>query len=91
MTNVVEFPDKRTELHNKLAGEIVASIVKPVIDAGGTMPEVLVVLESVVVGTLLAVTKWDWKDDKQRQCIAAQAYLDSMAQAAAIRLRQIQA
>lgn len=44
----------QTELHNKLAGEIVRSIVKPPLEAGGQFTDVLVLLESVVVGVLLA-------------------------------------
>ena len=49
--------EKQTELHNRIAGPIVASIVKPVMDAGGSYTDVLVVLESVVVGVMLVVVK----------------------------------
>lgn len=45
------------ELHNRLAGEIVKSIVKPPLEAGGTMIDVMVLLESVVVGVVLAGVK----------------------------------
>jgi hypothetical protein len=44
----------QAELHNKLAGEIVASIVKPVLEGGGSWSDVLIVTESVVVGISLA-------------------------------------
>lgn len=44
----------QSELHNRIAGEIVASIVRPPIEAGGTMLDVMVVLESVVTGVILA-------------------------------------
>lgn len=47
----------QNEIHNKLAGQIVAAIVKPPIDAGGEYTDVLVVLESVIVGVMLVVTK----------------------------------
>lgn len=42
-----------TELHNKLAGQIVASIVRPVIDGGGKYTDVMVLTESVLVGVAL--------------------------------------
>jgi hypothetical protein len=41
------------EIHNQIAGPIVASIVRPVIEAGGKMTDVLVVLESVILGVML--------------------------------------
>jgi hypothetical protein len=43
----------QAELHNKLAGEIVGDIVRPVMASGGNMSSALVVLESVVLGILL--------------------------------------
>jgi hypothetical protein len=46
-----------SELHNKLAGEIVASIVKPVVESGGGRGDVLVLTESVVLGVLLALQR----------------------------------
>lgn len=49
--------NRETELHNRLAGEIVRSIVVPVVEGGGTTSEILVLLESVNVGVLLAVAK----------------------------------
>lgn len=47
----------QTEIHNRIAGEIVASIVKPPLEAGGKFTDVLVVLESVVVGVMLVGVK----------------------------------
>jgi hypothetical protein len=49
--------ETQTEIHNRLAGQIVASIVKPPLEAGGDMTDVLVLLESVVTGVLTAVVK----------------------------------
>lgn len=40
-------------LHNKLAGEIIATIVRPPIEAGGGMIDVLILLESVILGVML--------------------------------------
>jgi hypothetical protein len=45
------------ELHNRLAGEIVASIVKPPIAAGGEFTDVLILLESVIVGVCAVAVK----------------------------------
>lgn len=39
-----------TDLHNKLAGEIVKSIVRPILEAGGARTDILVLTESVVTG-----------------------------------------
>jgi hypothetical protein len=49
--------DTQTELHNRLAGEIVASIVKPPLEAGGGPTDVLVLLESVILGVTLTLVK----------------------------------
>ena len=49
--------DTQADLHNRLAGQIVASIVKPPLETGGTETDVLVLLESVIVGTVLAIVK----------------------------------
>lgn len=43
----------QSEIHNEMAGKIVASIVKPPLDAGGEFTDVLVLLESVVLGVML--------------------------------------
>ena len=45
------------DLHNKLAGEIVASIIKPVFDNGGSAEEVMVLTESVLAGVVLVLVK----------------------------------
>lgn len=53
--------DKLTDSHNALAGEIVTRIVKSTIDAGGNTSSVMVLLESVVTGVLMAcghIDKW---------------------------------
>jgi hypothetical protein len=41
--------------HNEQAGEIVTQIVKPIFDLGGSEGDVLVMLESIVVGVLLTM------------------------------------
>ena len=41
------------EIHNHLAGEIVRQIVRTPLDAGGQFTDVLVILESVVIGVML--------------------------------------
>lgn len=48
----------QSELHNKLAGQIVASIVRPPLEEGGSETDVLVLLESVITGVILYVTKF---------------------------------
>ena len=52
-----EAPEGPSELHNRLAGQIVASIIKPVLDRRGDTAEILVLLESVVAGVLLGTVK----------------------------------
>lgn len=47
----------QSKLHNRLAGQIVASIVRPVLNGGGSETDVLVLLESVTVGVALAIIK----------------------------------
>ncbi len=47
----------QSELHNALAGPVVASIVRPVIEAGGEPSDVMVLAESVIVGVALACIK----------------------------------
>lgn len=49
--------DDQTEIHNRIAPAIVKQIVKEPIEAGGSNTDVLVVLESVIVGVLLAIVK----------------------------------
>ena len=47
----------QSDLHNRIVGDIVRSIVIPPLMAGGDYKSVLVVLESVVAGVLLAMVK----------------------------------
>lgn len=49
--------DVKTELHNKLAGEVVASIVRPILGGGGATEDVMVLTESVLVGVALVCIK----------------------------------
>ncbi len=69
----------QSELHNRLAGEIVKSIVKPPIEAGGDWKDVLVLFESVVVGVTLAVSRIGG-DEK---------VLDTVVEGAKLRLAKI--
>lgn len=62
----------QTEIHNRIAGEIVKSIVRPPIEAGGKAGDVLVVLESVVLGTLLALSELnDWGEIERETYLRA--------------------
>lgn len=45
------------QIHNRDAGDIVKDIVRPTLEAGGQMTEVLVLLESVVVGVVMVAVK----------------------------------
>jgi hypothetical protein len=45
------------ELYNRLSGEIVTTIVRPMILEGMTTTEALVLLESVIAGVCLAIVK----------------------------------
>lgn len=47
----------QNEVHNRIAGDIVKSIVKPPLDAGGEFTDVLIVLESVILGVMLVAVK----------------------------------
>jgi hypothetical protein len=49
--------ENQRQLHNKLAGQIVASIVRPPIEAGGTFTDVMILTESVLVGVAAACIK----------------------------------
>lgn len=57
------FPQQETEplsqadLHNRLAGRINASIIKPILESGGDFADVLVLLESIIFGVILTSTK----------------------------------
>ena len=46
-----------TELHNRLAPEIVSRIIRETLAAGGDSVDVMVLTESVVLGALLACVK----------------------------------
>lgn len=45
------------QVHNQVAGDIVRQIVKPTLEAGGEMTDVLVLLESVVLGVMFVAVK----------------------------------
>lgn len=45
------------ELHNRISGEIVASIVKPPLATGGSFTDVLVLLESVITGVIVTTVR----------------------------------
>lgn len=47
----------QTEIHNRLAGEIVKAIVQPPLEAGGKFTDVLVILESVILRVMLMAVK----------------------------------
>ena len=47
----------QTALHNKLAGKISTDIIKSVLTSGGSVTDVMVLTESVVVGVALACIK----------------------------------
>jgi len=47
-------PFKASAHHNAEAGKIVASIVSPIVLGGGTMSDVMILTESVLVGVALA-------------------------------------
>lgn len=46
--------ETQADVHNKLAGAIVAQIVRGPLDAGGEVTDVMVLTESVLVGVALA-------------------------------------
>lgn len=47
----------QNEIHNRIVRDIVASIVKPPLTAGGQFTDVLIVLESVILGVVLMAVK----------------------------------
>jgi hypothetical protein len=54
---------KQTDVHNRIVGDIVRSIVQPPIEAGGSFISVLVVLESVTLGVLLSLQRLEkWSE-----------------------------
>jgi hypothetical protein len=52
--------------HNDISRDLLMRIVKPVIEAGGTTGEVMVILESVVAGVLTACAEIDGHSAEQR-------------------------
>lgn len=50
-------PEHKAALHNKLAGQIAAEIIRPVITSGGDVADVMVLAESVMIGVALACIK----------------------------------
>lgn len=49
---------KQSALHNKIAGEIVKSIINPVAESGGNIGDVMILTESVLVGVALACIRF---------------------------------
>lgn len=47
----------QSDLHNRIVGEIVKSIVVPPLTAGGDYKDVMVILESVIAGVVLGMFK----------------------------------
>lgn len=47
----------QSDLHNRIAGEIVKMIVMPPLEAGGDFKDVMVLLESVIAGVVLGMFK----------------------------------
>lgn len=43
----------KTTLHNRIAPEALKAIIRPINEAGGSVEDILVVLESVIVGVVL--------------------------------------
>ena len=70
-----------TELHNKLAGQIVRSIVTPILESGGSRAAILVLTESVVAGV---VEFCALKDD-----VAREEVLEALIEGARQRVEQL--
>ena len=69
----------QTDLHNMLAGETVAAIVCPPIAAGGDFVNVMLLLESVILGVYLAAVRlggdvpvWDVMSERIKERLAEQ-------------------
>jgi len=75
----------QTEIHNRIANDIVKAIVKPPLDAGGQFTDVLVVLESVILGVILVGVKLGG-DDK----VLDEVVLHVKERLAKARLRRIE-
>jgi hypothetical protein len=71
----------QSELHNRIVGEIVKSIVVPPLTAGGDYKDVMVVLESVIAGVVLGMFKLGGDD----------IVLDTVLDGAKVRVQEIMA
>lgn len=80
--------DTQTEIHNRLVGELLNGIVKPPMEAGGDTSDVLVLLESVVVGVMLWLARIDAADGRPP---ASDVYMDALAAGVKIRVAFLQA
>jgi len=60
-----------TDLHNKLAGKIVRSIVEPILEQGGQRTAILVLAESVMTGVVEFCAR---NDDVSRTVVAEQLF-----------------
>jgi len=58
--------------HNKLADDIVKMMVRPVLRAGGDPTEILVLLESIIVGVVSTLAK-DGAEDHVLDAVVASA------------------
>ena len=58
---------ERAALHNQLSGEIVKQIIKPMMESGASFSSVLVLLESVITGVLLALSATERWSPAQRE------------------------
>lgn len=56
-------PELMSQLHNQMAGDIVRQIVRPMLSKGGDGTDVLVLLESVIIGCLKAITKYGHEEE----------------------------
>src|ERR1035437_1152090 len=47
------------EAHNKMVGPLVTALIQPIVNLGGQPNDVMMLLESVIVGTLGAMSRLD--------------------------------
>lgn len=66
--------EKLSETHNKLAGPIITAIITPIVKAGGNYEDVIILLETIIAGTILFISKpggegiiWDTLHDGVRE------------------------
>lgn len=71
----------QSDIHNRIVGEIVKSIVVPPLTAGGDYKDVMVVLESVIAGVVLGMFKLGGDN----------IVLDTVMDAAKVRVQEIMA